>query len=112
VPLVDTKALLKCIDVSNGIPTCYPLPFPVHNMDEPHFVLESLKPVSQETGRAVECRDLVLSSVEAEVQHGYLITLGDACDAEIMRLVFTPKRVGGQTGLDRMDYRASKRARA
>jgi hypothetical protein len=113
VPLIDTKALLKCIDGSTaGENPAFPLPFSVHNMDEPRFVLESLRPISQETGRPVECRDLVLSSADAEVQRGYSIALGDACDPEIMRFLFTPKRAGGQTGLDRMDYRAAKRARA
>jgi hypothetical protein len=113
VPLIDTKALLKCIEGSglrDESPT-FRLPFAVHNMDEPRFVFEGARPVTQETGHAVECKDLALSSADADVQRGYVIALGDACDPEIIRLVFTPKRVGGQPGLDRMDYRASKRAR-
>ncbi len=103
------------------------LPFDVVNMENPFLCVDCATIDNNSGGEegvpALPCPDMVLASENAPVRYAYPLSLGDATDAEIMRILFVPKThsslassassAGGGSGgsLARLDYRLLKRAR-
>ena len=136
-PLIDTNKLLEFIrfDSPEGgasLPTRFPLPFPVVNMDKPYVDVElgcvDNNSAEEDLPRpALACTDFVLASENARVRCAYPISLGDAVESDFMRILFVPKSVsslsgGGGSGsssgialssggLERTDYRLAKKRR-
>ena len=115
VPLVDTEALLTdalltsffepheegCIEhtVSLG---------EVPQLNEPTLTI-ALKPARHE-GAPVTCPDFVLSSDKVEVSRGYLVSVSDRDEQDLMHFIFrssdSGKRAGGH---QRIDFRSRAR---
>ena len=146
VPLIDTNKLLEAVSLpafwacaggsgGEGARPRFLLPFDVVNMETPFFTVDCATIDNNCTGESggekvppLPCPDMVLTSENAPVRYAYPITLGDAVDPDIMRILFVPKThsslsgasssgggggvsAGGGCGLVRTDYRLLKRAR-
>ena len=123
VPIIDAQRLLDFIktDEITGEPgQKFRLPFDFFPMDQPYL---SLTPIVEggaddEGGIPRPCSDfsLVSANTVSAGERSYLMTLGDATDADVMSFVFVPKGAstsGGGAGgvklLGRQDYRMMKK---
>jgi hypothetical protein len=122
VPLIDTNKLLEAIvlvEVDGAVPTSFPLPFSVVNMEGPRLSVNLACIDNNSAGELVEplpSADFVLASENARVRSAYTLSLGDAVEEDFVRLLFLPKSSGGTSGakratLERQDYRELKRQR-
>ncbi len=137
VPLLDTNKLLEAVSLPSLLlqsgesrMTRFLLPFDVVNMENPFLCVDCAtidnNSGGEESAPALPCADMVLASENAPVRYAYPLTLGDATDTDIMRILFVPKTRsslfaasaasaggarGGAGGLERLDYRLLKRAR-
>jgi hypothetical protein len=113
VPLIDTKALLRCVQPLDGADTFH-LPFAFPPLEGPRLQLDP-QPATCDDGPALTCPDLVLCTDGARFRRGYSLTLRDEGDPDILTFFYVPKRAGAGTGsagaLERTDYRTAKRAR-
>lgn len=114
VPLIDTDALLACIqssELTGVVGQRFQLPFDFSPQEKPFLTLEPLEDgVENEKSRALD--DLVLASENALVgSRAYVLSLGDATEEDIMRFLFVPKSgaSGGQSLAGRQDYRMLKK---
>ena len=138
VPIVDSNRLLECVSFTAGattqpVPSRFELPFPVVNMDTPYIDITLACVDNNSGGESVAplpCPDFVLASENACVRCAYPLSLGDATEEGIQRLLFIPKsasstsagggggggtdwRVGvARCSLERTDYRLLKKQRA
>lgn len=127
VPLVHSNQLLEAVTsfapVDGKVPTRFPLPFPVVNMESPHLTVTLAcidNNSSGEDASPLPCPDFVFASENACVRNAYPLTLGDAVEDDFMRILFMPRASfaggAGKSGvaratLERQDYRVLKKQR-
>lgn len=112
VPLVDTCKLLDFVgtDALREGQLRFSFPFDFSPLDKPYLSVA----LAEESQGARGCEDCVLASENAPTNGGraYVLTVGDATDDSIMRLLFVPK-TGSSAGkgmtAGRQDYRLLKK---
>lgn len=115
VPLVDANRLLECVraeDITGVVGQRFPLPFDFAPLERPFLTLEPVQ--EEEAGAPLACPDLALASENARPgTRSYAVTLGDATEEDIMRILFVPKSAAaGHSSLGgRQDYRMLSRKR-
>jgi hypothetical protein len=113
-PLIDSNRLLEFISV-DALGQRIPLPFDFFPMEQPYLTLTPIpeEPVVAEAGVSPRRphEDFVLTSENgADGLQAYMISLSDATEEDIMRILFVPKRVAGSgSQFGRQDYRMLKR---